>query len=331
MALSTAWATGAAVTNALASAATRTQSNSAFIRELWSDEIVATYKANLVMPNLVVTMNHNKKKGDTVHVPRPVRGVASAKAVEGQVTLVATQATSSVFDIDQHWEYSYLIEDITELQADDSLRRFITDDAGYALATRVDTDLHALGALLAGASATPTVEDTAYGSAVIGDGTTPWNPAASASEGNASVLTDAGIRNVIQALDDSDVPSRERVLVVPPVEKNNLLGIERFTEQAFVGDVGGSNSIRNGRVGDVYGIEVFVSSNCAVVEDDGANSNERAALLFQKEAMLLIEQMTPRSQTQYKQEYLGDLFTADILYGTGVLRPEAGTAIIVPA
>jgi hypothetical protein len=297
--------------------------------------MVAAYKANLVMPQLVVAMNHVGKKGDTVHIPRPVRNAATAKGVETQVTLIGNQNTSTAYQIDQHFEYSTLIEDIVTLQADDSLRRFLTDDAGYALATRVDTDLHAEGAKFAGADAAPTVEGASYSKAVVG---TPsagalvtWDPMAATSTGNASVLTDEGIRLLIQELDDNDVPSRERYLVIPPVEKKNLLGISRFTEQSFVGEMGGSNSIRNGRVGDVYGVEVFVSTNCPTVADSGAGVDQRACLMFQKEALLLIEQQTPRVQTQYKQEYLSDLFTADIVYDTGVLRPEGGIAIVVPA
>ena len=45
------------------SAASRTRSNSAFIPELWEDEIIASYKSNLVLAPLVVVMNHNGKKG----------------------------------------------------------------------------------------------------------------------------------------------------------------------------------------------------------------------------------------------------------------------------
>lgn len=329
------WATGAAVTTTLASAATRTRSNSAFIRELWTDEIVAAYKANLVMPQLVVVMNHQGKKGDTVHIPRPNRGTASAKVAETQVTLQAAQELQSQYLIDQHFEYSRLIEDIVSLQADDSLRRFYTDDAGYALAKNVDSALHAQGAKFAGPDASPTVAGAAYSKAVIGTPTAgslvTWDPSASGSAGNAAVLTDEGIRLMIQALDDNDVPSRERYLVIPPVEKKNLLGIDRFTEQSFVGEIGMGNSIRNGRVGDVYGVEVFVSTNCPTVADDGAATDQRAALMFQKESLLMIEQLAPRTQTQYKQEYLSDLFTADMLYGNGVLRPEGGVAIVVPA
>jgi hypothetical protein len=64
---------------------------------------------------------------------------------------------------------------------------------------------------------------------------------------------------------------------------------------------------------------------------DDASTAYRACLLFQKEAVVIAEQLTPRSQTQYKQEYLSDLFTADTIYGVGTMRPEAGVALIVPA
>ena len=106
------------VTLTEATAATRTRSNSAFVPELWSDEIIAAYKSNLVMQPLVVTMNHRGRKGDTIHVPRPNRGSASAKQAETQVTLIANQETQTAYLIDQHFEYSRLIEDIVSVQAD---------------------------------------------------------------------------------------------------------------------------------------------------------------------------------------------------------------------
>ena len=40
-----------------------------------------------------------------------------------------------------HFEYSRFIEDIVEVQALNSLRQFYTEDAGYQLALKVDTDL----------------------------------------------------------------------------------------------------------------------------------------------------------------------------------------------
>lgn len=323
------------VTLTEATAALRTRSNSAFVRELWSDEILAAYQVNHVMKPLVVVMPHVGKKGDTIHIPRPVRGSASAKSAETQVTLIANQELTGQYLIDQHWEYSRLIEDIVALQADDSMRPFYTNDAGYALATQVDSDLHAEGAGFAGNDAAPTVAGSAYSKAVVGtpsgSALVAWDASASLNAGNASTITDEGVRLLVQELDDNNVPSMGRVLVVPPVEKRKMLGIDRQVVFDQVGEAGKSNAIRNGYIGPLYGADVYVSTNCETVAADDLSTDQFAALFFQKEALLLIEQQTIRSQTQYKQEWLGDLFTADIVYGTGLLRPEAGIAIVVPA
>lgn len=323
------------VTTTEASAASRTRSNSAFIRELWTDEIIAVFKSALVMPQLVVTKDHNGRKGDTIHIPTPVRGDASAKAAETQVTLIANQESKKQYLIDQHWEYSRFIEDIVSVQADDSLRVFYTDDAGYALAKRVDTELHQEGAKFAAPDASPTVEGSAYSKAVVGTPSSgalvTWDSSANLNAGNASTITDEGIRIMLQELDDNDVPSMGRVIVVPPVEVRKMLGIDRQIVFDQVGEAGRQNAIRNGFVGPLYGAEVFKSTNCETVAADDLSTDQFAALVFQKEAILYIEQMDVRAQTQYKQEWLSDLFTADTLFGTGVLRPEAGIAVVVPA
>jgi len=75
---------------------------------------------------------------------------------------------------------------------------------------------------------------------------------------------------------------------------------------------------------------VFVTSNCpTVTSTDSAVS--RIGLLLHKDALVLAEQVGVRSQTQYKQEYLGDLFTADTIYGVAELRDDAGIAFAVPS
>lgn len=296
-----------------------------FIPEVWSDDVIAAYKKNLVLAGLVTLINHKGKKGDTIHVPTPTRGSASAKAANNVVTLVTASATSTDILLDKHYEYSFVVEDIVEVQALSSLRRFHTDDAGYALATQVDTDIRGLAATWNGG--------TAYSGAVIGsDGSTAYNTAANANAGNGAALTDAGIRRVIQDFDDDDVPGRDRYLVIPPVEKRRLLGISRFTEQAFVGESGGGNAIRNGYVGDLYGVNVYVSSNIASVAATDTTTFYRPCLFFQKQSLCLAEQLGVRTQAQYKQEALGTLVTSDRVYGVKTLRSTAGVmAIMVPS
>ena len=54
-------------------------------------------------------------------------------------------------------------------------------------------------------------------------------------------------------------------------------------------------------------------------------------MVLHRSAIGYVEQMGVRSQTQYMQEYLSDLFTADTIFGTGELRNDAGQVFIVPA
>jgi N4-gp56 family major capsid protein len=296
-----------------------------FIPEIWSDEIVASYKKNLVLANLVMKMNFKGKKGDTVHIPTPTRGSASAKAAETAVTLIA--ATESIIDIsiNKHYEYSRLIEDIVEAQALNSMRQFYTSDAGYALARQVDTDLVQLGRVANGGST-----GAQYGSAYIGgDGTTTFDYTANTNTGNASALTDSAIRRTIQRLDDNDTPMDNRFFLIPPSSRNTLMGLARYTEQAFVGN---GDAIRNGEIGNLYGIPVFTSSNADSASATAAyptsgSAIARVCLMGHKDAMVLVEQVGVRSQVQYKQEYLATLFTSDTLYGVAALRSAASTGL----
>jgi N4-gp56 family major capsid protein len=292
-----------------------------FIPELWSDEVIGAYKSNLVVANLVTKLSHKGKKGDTIYIPVPARGSASAKAANTQVTLSAATNTKVTVSIDKHYEYSKLIEDIAEVQALASMRKFYTDDAGYALAKQVDTDLFALtegfqGGTVGGAAA------ASFEKAVIGsNGSTEYT----GNSSNAADITDAGIRRMLLTLDDADVPMDNRVMVVPPICANDMLGINRFTEQQFIGS---GDAIRTGKIGQIYGVDVYISSNCPSAA--GNSGADRVGTLMHKDALVLAEQVGVRSQTQYKQEYLGDLFTSDTIYGVAELRDDAGVAFVVP-
>ena len=328
-----------------------------FIPELWSDEVIAVYKQKLVLANLVTKISFKGKKGDTLHIPVPARGTASSKVANTQVTLLAS--TNSTVDvlIDKHYEYSKLYEDIAEMQALSSMRKFYTEDAGYALAKQVDQHLHLLGAGFNGGTISATA---AYEKAVIGgDGSTNFS---GATPGNGTALTDAGIRRMIQTLEDSDLNSDELSLVIPPVESNVLRGIARFTEQAFKGD---GSTLSTGRLGNLYGVEVFTSTNCPWIHVNSVTSTQsvtfssaaptgaayvdelgntvdwststptdtkyRAGMILHKDAMAHAEQQGIRSQSQYKQEYLGTLVTSDTIYGVKELRDYAALAFVVPS
>lgn len=296
---------------------TKAQADTAgFVPQLWSDEVQAAYKQNLVLANLVKRVPVVGKKGDAITFPAPGRGAASAKVADTAVTTLAGDGTGITISINQHWAYARMLEDITTVQGNEALRSFYTDDAGYALADAIDLFLLQVGRV--GQAGNGTI---AYDKAVIGsDGATLYTGT------NEAAITDIAVRRVLQTLDDNNVPMNGRSLVIPPVAANTVRGLARFTEQAFTGEVAGSNVIRNGAIADLYGTKVFVSSNCEVATGDA-----RIALLFHKDSIVLVEQVKPRVQSQYQAENLGTLVVADTIFGAGALRPAGVVAIAVVA
>ena len=123
--------------------------------------------------------------------------------------------------------------------------------------------------------------------------------------------------------------------------------------------------LKTGRLGNLYGVEVFTSTNCPFIHVNSITSTQsvtfsstaptggafadefaltvdwstssptdakfRACLMLHKDAMVLAEQQAIRTQAQYKQEYLGTLVTSDTIYGVKELRDGFALAVIVPA
>ena len=288
-----------------------------FIPEIWSDEVIAAYKSNLVMANLVKKMSMTGKKGDTIHVPKPTRGSATAKVAETAVTIQNSVESEVLININKHFEFSRLIEDITEVQALASLRQFYTGDAGYGLAKQVDNDLFELAKSFGDGD----------GSSYVNSGSFQINTSTGVLEaydadGTADIgaFSDAAFRALIQKQDDADVPMDNRSFIVPPSLRNAIMGIDRYTSTDFVNGKG----VETGKIGNLYGVDVYVSTNVPTLE-----AGVRGAQLIHKDTNVLAEQQAVRSQTQYKQEFLGTLYTADTLYGVQVMRPEAGFTLAV--
>jgi hypothetical protein len=273
-------------------------------------------------------MSFKGKKGDTLHIPKPVRGSATAKAANTAVTIQANTESEVQVLVNKHFEYSRFIEDITAVQALSSLRSFYTEDAGYALAKQVDDELIALGQQF-GNGASGTV-DWVHSNSYFIDASTGLTAYAADTVTTSDVFTDAGFRKLIQLMDDADVPMDGRKFAIPPSLRNAIMGVDRYNSSDFVDGRG----VQNGQIGKLYGIDIFVSSNMPVIEtadDNSAGDAVKAALLFHTDTMVLAEQVGVRSQTQYKLDYLSTLYTADTLFGVKVVRPEAGFVLAVNA
>jgi N4-gp56 family major capsid protein len=294
-----------------------------FVPQIWSDETIAEYEKNLVLASLIKKMSMKGKKGDVIHVPSPIRGNSSQKVSETSVNLIAEVEDELIINIDQHWEYSRMIEDITETQALASLRRFYTSDAGYALARQTDSVLFTNGTKLGDGDGTGWEHSQTVMPAPSTGAAIPFVDGGAAA--NTGEFTDETMRDALQVLDDNDVPMSGRFFVIPPSLCNSIRGIERYNSTDFVNNKG----TVNGKIGEIYGVDVYVSTNVPVIGQTAETDDFRGALLAHRDVYVLAEQIGVRSQTQYKQEFLSTLYTADRLFGTQCYRPESGVNIAV--
>jgi hypothetical protein len=167
-----------------------------------------------------------------------------------------------------------MIEDIVDVQALDSMRRFYTDDAGYALASSLTTTcLHWL---------------SRFGD---GDGS-DWDSLKRLLRQRffrycylrcrhccyTDDFSDLAFRQLIKLMDDQDTPMDGRFLVIPPSARRDILGIDRYNSSDFVDGRG----VNNGQIGTLYGVDIYVSSNVPVIEtaaDNTAGDDVRGAIL----------------------------------------------------
>jgi hypothetical protein len=96
------------------------------------------------------------------------------------------------------------------------------------------------------------------------------------------------------------------------------LGVSNYISTDFVT----GKPVETGSIGSLYGVDIYVTTNLPTV-----NTDEKGSLLMHKDAIVFVEQLGVRVQTQYKQEFLADLMTADTLYGTETYRPECGVQL----
>lgn len=264
-----------------------------FRPNVWSNEVLMFVKANLVLLPLVRHYDAEVQAyGQTVEIPNVSTITANLKAQNTLVTLNYNTETKTTITINQHYESSFLVEDIVKIQSKYDLRSDYTEAAAYAIASKVDSSIATL----------MTNAFTAYGAF-------------------GTALNDNLILTVNRYLSDAKAPRTDRSLVVTPQGEQEMLAIDKYVRYDALGVGGDQNSIMTGKIGNIYAIQVFMSQNLVQVT---SSPNQNNHLLFHKDAVAIAMQENPRSQATYKQEYLGWLVTVDVLYGLSTLRPSFG-------
>lgn len=268
-----------------------------FIPELWSNAILDYAERKFSLRNQVSDFSGMLAGGgDTLHIPKVTEETASAKSADTAVTYSANTDGKIDLSVDQHHYEAKRIEDIVRVQESADLFNMYARSMGYAIAKKVENYI-----------AVDTIQSATGNDTAL---STDNQLTASLLRSGLVKLMDAG----------HDYTDGETYLYASPEVYSYLLGLDEFVHFDKRGDEAGQVK---GKVGDVYGMPVIVSTDW---DDDGGTGDETASI-FKKEAVYFAMQIAPRVQSAYDIDYLATSVVADVLFGTALSHSASSTSL----
>jgi len=285
-------------------------SDIAYIPQMYAKSVNVKYYARSVLAAISNTKYEGdiKDHGDKVIIrTRPT--ITIRNYAKGQdLTQETPESAPLTMNIDKAKYYDFVIDDVDEKQADIVLSSEFTDDASEQMRIAIDTDV--LGSVYADADssnkgATAGAISGAYNLGATG------SPLAVTKQNVIDVITSIGA-----VLDEQNVPDEMRSLVVPAWFRYMIMNSD-LTNASITGD--DKSPIRNGRVGEIDNITLYMS-NLLATTTDGSNTVTNMigcqydALSF---ASQLVKNETLRASRKFGREYRGLQ-----VYGYKVVKDE---------
>jgi len=262
------------------------------IPEEWASEALMELQAKLGLRNRISSrFEDGHKVGDTVNIYNVTNPTANNKTANTALTPETFTEAQTNITIDVHKAVAFRIEKIVDIFSNLDLRSLYIKGGTYSLLKAVDVEI---GSLFQ--SFTQTVGTLAFG------------------------LTDDERLQAIQKIVDANVvvdnPDDLTFALSGKEFLTNWLPNERISNMQY----GGGNSVlKDGRLGQVYGATVFMSTT---IEGDNTNGHDNA--LFHREALGIIMQETPTWDSWRNPLHLADEVVADSIWGVDELRDVAG-------
>ena len=264
-----------------------------FIPELWSMEAIVARENQLVFANLVDRKFENGLSfGDTIHIPSVSNLDARTKSTNGAVTYETITESNLDISIATHEYAAIALENITRVQNNRDQLKLYAGKLGYALALAVDDVLAGL------------VDNFSQNVGTL-----------------AVELTDDELLRSRQYLDDADAPQDSRVMIVSPAQETGLLKLDRFVHNDYdsIHGPGRETGLEKAYVASFMGMPIYRSVNV-----EGTNAAGHDNGMFQKEALALVMQISPKTYHQFDIDYIVDKVVVEQLYGTREIRDDHG-------
>jgi len=194
---------------------------------------------------------------------------------------------STIMEVDQSKYFAFEVDDIDQAQQKPQVMQRAMDKAALSLADTADSYI---AGLYSGAGISPTEED--------------WS---------GTIDLQGAVKKIKQNLWENDVPSNADIwwVVNPEIYHMGL--------QDVVSDLSDNVSeFRNGQVGSVYGVDLYVSNN---LTGDGTDGTEYETMAGTGDAIAYVEQIN-KVEGYRPEDSFSDAVKGLHLYGSKVIRPE---------
>lgn len=260
-----------------------------FLGEMWSDAVLEFAQKRMQLRNQVTDFSALATGVDRINIPQVKEDTKRDKSADSSVTYDANTDTSRTIPLDQHIYEAKRIEDIANVQSNQSLFEVYASSMGYSLAKGVE-------AYLAGKIQGHT-----------------QNLVTLATD---DIILPAELRGGLELLLDQnyDYTDGDTFFYANPKAYMGLMGQGDFTESQKRGDA--VNPIVSGNVMEIYGMPVYPSTDWS---EGGVNIS---GSVFKREAVYYAEQFGVRSQSAYDIDHLATSVVVDMLFGATLSHPE---------
>lgn len=264
-----------------------------FIPEIWSKKANIAAEEKLIFAKLVERYDSDVMKyGDTVHIPSVSNLSVQNITAGSELTLNAVTETKTDISINIYRSCAFTIDEMTMAQSQYDLPKIIGAKAGYAVAENIDAEIASLV------------------------------PSFSQNVGTyAAELGDEQILEAIRLLDVANAPQTDRAIVIHPNQKKALMKVDKYYDSSKASWTITESPIKSGRLPDVYGIPVYVTTN---VYSSGSNISN---VLMHKEALGLAIQKEWKLRRDYIPQRMEWLFVAAFLMGLVEVKDTFGVEL----
>jgi hypothetical protein len=281
---------------------------------IWSKNFITNIEKALVYKNVVNTDYEGDIAGGAKSVKINELGAITIRDYTEDTDMQVQQLTDAQKElvIDQKKYFAFNIDDVLKAQSSVTLMERAMQMAAFNMADVIDSYIAGLYLGAGIASENLGTNGTDLDIYATGDG----------HDQTISVFT-----NATRYMDEANVPTAERWVVIPPWF-HQYLKQAQIVDNAEGGIKGGdTTAFGNGFIGNTLGFNIYASNN---VSAGAANINSRV-MFGSRDAISFAGQITKIKTSEIEKQF-GQMVSGLYVYGAKVVRPDhLLTAYLAPA